>query len=95
MVRGYQWPEPYTGRALRNSFLERWEDREEDLVAAIGTEAPAFQTAMRDGNFDTVMVWAGEAVDVISSVAPAADLVRRIGTEAEAALVAGGRLLGD
>lgn len=95
LVRGYQWPEPYTGRALRNRFLERWDDREEDLVEALSTEAPAFQAASKDGNFDSAMVWAGEAVDLITGLLPAADLVRRIGAETEAALLAGARLLGD
>ena len=95
VVRQYQWPKPYTGRALRNAFLERWDGREGDLTAALDTETPAFGAAAREGDFDTAMVWAGEGVDLISDVAPAAELVRRIGLEAEACLRRGDALLGD
>ena len=85
-MREHEWPEPYTGRALRNTFLERWHGREEDLAAALDAEILAFQAAEREGYFDTAMVWAGEAVDLISDIAPAAELVARIGAEAEACL---------
>lgn len=79
IVREHEWPEPYTGRALRNTFLKRWNGREEDLTKALDDEIPAFQAAVREGDTDTAMVWAGEAVDLISDVAPAAELVARIG----------------
>ena len=93
VVRQHPWPEPYTGRALGNAFLERWDGREDDLTAALDTEIPAFRAATREGDFDTAMVWAGEGVDLISDVAPAAQLVRHIGAEAEACLQHGGELL--
>jgi nitronate monooxygenase len=93
IVREHAWPEPYTGRAIRNSFMERWDGREDDLTAALDEEIPAFRTAVREGDVETAMVWAGEAVDLISDVAPAAELIRRIGAEAEACLRHGGELL--
>jgi nitronate monooxygenase len=94
IVREHAWPEPYTGRAIRNSFMERWDGREDDLAAALDEEIPRFQAAASDGDVDTAMVWAGEAVDLISDISPAAELVRRIGAEAEACLRHGGELLG-
>ena len=94
VVRQNEWPEPFTGRALRNAFLERWDGREEGLTAALDTETPAFGAAVREGDFDTAMIWAGEGVDLISDVAPAAELVRRVGVEAEACLQRGNELLG-
>jgi nitronate monooxygenase len=93
IVRGYRWPEPYTGRALRNRFLDRWQGRETELAAQSADQGPAFQAAAMEGEFDTAMVWAGEGVDLIDGVEPAADLVRRIGVEAEARLRAGVGLL--
>jgi nitronate monooxygenase len=93
VVREYAWPEPYTGRAISNPFMERWDKREDDLVAALGEEIPRFQAAVEDGDLDTAMVWAGEAVDLISDVAPAAHLISRIGAEAEACLRRGSELL--
>jgi nitronate monooxygenase len=94
VVREHAWPEPYTGRAIRNPFMQRWDGREDDLAAALEEEIPGFQAAVREGDLETAMVWAGEAVDLISDVAPAADLIRRIGAEAEACLRHGSELLG-
>jgi nitronate monooxygenase len=85
-VRGLQWPEGYTGRALRNAFTERWKNREEELAAALDTEGQIFRKAVREGDTDTAVVWAGEAVGLISDVPPAGELVRRVGSEAEARL---------
>jgi nitronate monooxygenase len=83
IVRGYVWPPAYPGRALRNRFMERWDGRENDLEAALETERPAYQAAAREGDHDTAVVWAGEAVDLIKSVEGAAALVARISAEAE------------
>jgi nitronate monooxygenase len=93
IVRGHQWPEPYTGRALNNRFLERWEGREDELAAALDTEGRAFQQAVREGDFETAMVWAGEAVDLITEVADAAELVQNIGTAAESNLRSANKFL--
>ena len=86
VVRGYDWPGGYTGRALRNRFMQRWSGQEAALAAAVATERPAFHAAARDGDFETAMVWAGEAVDLIDAVEDAGALVARIGAEAEALL---------
>lgn len=93
VARGIEWPKYYTGRALRNRFLERWDGREEELAAALDTEGPAFREAMQDGDTDIAMIWCGEAVDLISEVPAASALVSRIGAEAEACLRSGNRLL--
>jgi nitronate monooxygenase len=86
VVRDYAWPTPYTGRALRNRFMTRWTGREDELVAVLETERPAYQHAAADEDYDTALVWAGEGVDLITSIDPAAALVARIGTDAEARL---------
>jgi nitronate monooxygenase len=93
VVRGLEWPEDYTGRALRNLFLERWDGREEELAAALDAEGPAFREAVQKGDTDIAMIWCGEAADLISDVPTAAELVRRISTEAEACLRSGEGLL--
>ena len=94
-VRRYEWPDGYTGRALCNPFLERWDGREDGLRAALDTEGRAFQEAVKKGDFDTAMVWAGEAVDLIAAVAHAGELVRSIGAEAELSLRSANRFLGS
>ena len=86
VVRQHAWPQPYTGRAIRNRFMERWGRREDDLGVALDEEIPRFRAAVRAGDFETAMIWAGEGVDLISDVAPAGELVRRIGAETEASL---------
>lgn len=93
VVRGLEWPEDYTGRALHNLFLERWVGREKELAAALDAEGPAFREAVQKGNTDIAMIWCGEAADLISDVPTAAELVRRISAEAEACLRSGEELL--
>ncbi|HET8876307.1 MAG TPA: nitronate monooxygenase [Casimicrobiaceae bacterium] len=93
IVRDYGWPAPYTGRALRNDFMTRWNGREDALAATLDVERVAYRRAAADDDYATALVWAGEGVDLITSVEPAAALVARIGADAEARLRAGAGLL--
>jgi len=92
IVRDYSWPQEYPGRALRNHFMERWDGREGDLATALASERASYQAAAREGDCDTMVVWAGEDSDLIKSVESAAALVARISAEAEARLRAGATL---
>ena len=47
VVRGHGWPVPYTGRALRNEFMERWDPHEEELSATLDTKALALPKQWR------------------------------------------------
>lgn len=82
IVRGYPWPENITGRTPVNRFSERWHGREAALSADLPRQRPAFWEAMERGDTDTAVVFAGEAVDLISEVEPAAAIVERIVAEA-------------
>jgi nitronate monooxygenase len=93
IVRDYAWPSPYTGRALRNDFMTRWNGREDELAATLDVERVAYRRAVDDDDYTTALVWAGEGVDLITSVEPAAALVARIGADAEARLREGAGLL--
>jgi nitronate monooxygenase len=53
----------------------------------------AYYSAVKEGDFETVVVWAGEVVDLIKSVESAAALVETISSEAEALLRSAGRLV--
>jgi nitronate monooxygenase len=86
VVRDYAWPAPYTGRALRNAFTAQWDGREDALAAALDVERPRYRTASDEDDYDTALVWAGEGVDLVSSVEPAGTLVARIAADAEARL---------
>lgn len=89
IVRGLSWPEPYTGRALRNQFMAQWHGREPALAESVSAESVRFKQAQQDEDFETAMVWAGEAIDLIRSVEPAGQIVERISGEAERYLNAG------
>ncbi len=90
-ARGLDWPAAYTGRAVRNAFTRRWDGREDDLRAD-RAERDRLRAAIRDGDPGTAPVWAGEGLDLISSLEPAADIVGRIGADAERTLRAAARL---
>jgi nitronate monooxygenase len=92
VVRKLDWPAEISGRALRNRFAQRWDGREGDLAAALHVESAAYQEAVRQADYDTAVVWAGEAVDLIKQVEGAADLVGRISAEAATQLRMGAML---
>ena len=78
VVRGFDWPAKFTGRALRNSFSDTWHGREADLKQQLSEQAPRYRSAAERKDFDTAVIFAGEAVNLIDSVLPARDIVRRI-----------------
>ncbi|HYZ42064.1 MAG TPA: nitronate monooxygenase [Stellaceae bacterium] len=86
LVRGYEWPPEYTGRALVNRFSQTWHGREEALAAAGEAERAHYGAAAAAGDVGTAVVFAGEDVDLIHSVEPAGVILERIIREAEAAL---------
>ena len=89
IARGAPWPERYTARTLRNAFLDRWSDREEELAQDTAVQQ-AYRAAAARGDLDVVPVWAGEALDLITSVGSAADIVADLAAEAERALASAG-----
>ena len=82
IVRGYDWPKRYTGRALRNGFLERWHGHEAEL-ANDGAARESYREAQRRNDFDGALVWGGEVIDLIRAAEPAGALTERIAREAQ------------
>jgi nitronate monooxygenase len=80
IVRGLDWPGPYTGRALRNAFVDTWNGHESELASDSGA-LESFARGQNTGDPSVSLVWAGEGIDLITAVEPAADLVARIMTE--------------
>ncbi|MGP0090033.1 MAG: NAD(P)H-dependent flavin oxidoreductase [Xanthobacteraceae bacterium] len=83
IVRRNVWPAPYTGRVLRNEFSERWYGREAELLQHQDDEAARYDEARAVDDFSITAVIAGEAVDLITDIPPAAEIVERMATEAE------------
>lgn len=88
IVRALPWPNGFTGRALRNAFTDRWHGREEALRAAQPDEQSRYAAAAQAGDLDTALVWAGEGIDLVRDVRPAADILASILREADAGLQA-------
>jgi len=90
IVRDSRWPSRYTARTLGHPYLNRWRGREAELAAN-----PEARQEYRDdvarGAIPALPVWAGEAVDLITDVPSAADLVATLAAQAEDALARAGR----
>jgi nitronate monooxygenase len=77
------WPAPFTGRALINDHARRWMGREVELVQNVEAVAAEYVAARDAGNFDIAGVFAGNGVGLIHDIAPAAEIVERIASEAD------------
>ncbi|MGH7030095.1 MAG: NAD(P)H-dependent flavin oxidoreductase [Stellaceae bacterium] len=86
IVRNRDWPEEYTGRALKNRFSQTWHGNEAALVAAAAHENPRYAAAAAAGNVDTGVIFIGEGIDLIHAVEPAGVILERVVQETEAAL---------
>ncbi|KAA0021836.1 NAD(P)H-dependent flavin oxidoreductase [Antrihabitans cavernicola] len=82
---GAQWPAEFSSRTVCNAFLERWRGREVELAKDIATQQEYSRSVAR-GDTDEMAVWAGEAVDLITELHSAAELVPLIVAGAERAI---------
>ena len=87
IARQRAWPPAYTGRLLRNAFIETWHGREDELRAHAAERGQAVAEADATGDYDVANVTVGEAVGLIDDLPEAGTLVRRIAEEAEACLL--------
>ncbi len=76
VARGPMWPEQYSGRSLRTGLTDRYAGREDQMERQVEAIRRDHRRASEEGDMGTRVVWAGEGVDGISAVRPAADLVR-------------------
>jgi len=90
IARGSRWPSRYTARTLGHPFLDRWRGREAEL-AADPRARHDYQAAVARGDVPPLPVWAGEGVDLVTDLPPAADLVAALAHQAEEALARAGR----
>ncbi|GAB3002737.1 nitronate monooxygenase [Saccharothrix stipae] len=90
IARGSRWPSKYAARTLAHPFLEQWRGREAELAANPAAQH-AYQAAVARGDVPPLPVWASEAIDLITDLQPAADLVLALAAQAEEALVRAGR----
>ena len=90
LARGSRWPARYTARTLGHPYLDRWRGRETEL-AEDAQARQEYKDDVRRGVIPALPVWAGEAVDLVTDVPSAADLVATMAAQAEEALARAGR----
>jgi len=90
VVRGSQWPSKYTARTLGHPHLDRWRGREGELADNPQAQQD-YQNDLARGAISPLPVWAGEAIDLITDLPSAEDLVATLATQAETALNQAGR----
>ena len=83
---------PFAPRALRTPLIERLEYDPGTVDPAVA--GPELLAAVRAGGGEDHLPFAGQSVELIHDVLPAAEVVRRLMDEAGAALRAGARLAG-
>ena len=94
IVRELPWPAQFTGRALKNAFTARWHGREAELERNLAAEFPAYEKAVQEQDHDVALAWAGEAVDFVRRIEPAAQVMQALVTETLQALARGASLAG-
>lgn len=89
-ARGLDWPRPWTLRALRNAFHDRWEGN----VTAIGrNERLRHASATAAGDTDVSAVIVGEGVDMVRTIEPANKILMRMVRQAEPIIAHASHLL--
>lgn len=85
IAMGAGWPARYPGRALRSAFVDQWRGREAELERDEAAK-DEYRAAFKRGDEAALPVWASEAIDLITEMASATDLVGAIASDAEQAL---------
>jgi nitronate monooxygenase len=75
IVRHKPWPATYTGRVLRNDFLDQWHHREPALRAEVDTEADRFLAAVETEDYTVANVIVGEGIGQINQIQPASTIL--------------------
>jgi nitronate monooxygenase len=82
ILRRKHWPAPYDFRALRNGLHRQWETRVDELRGAPDAARADYDAGVAAGDFARAHVTVGEAVGLMHDAPPAAELIRRITSQA-------------
>ena len=74
-ARGYDWPAPYTGRALKNAFHEKWCDHQDMHHSITAAEKAAYAEAAAQNNFSVAGLFVSEAVGRITEILSVAQVM--------------------
>jgi enoyl-[acyl-carrier protein] reductase II len=77
---------PVIPRALSSPFIEAWRDRREAVRDQAGQLRAEISASAAQGKFGELFPFAGQSVGLIREILPAAEIVRKLVSEAESAL---------
>jgi nitronate monooxygenase len=88
LVRNYHWPDEFSGRALKNSFVTKWHGHENALADSTihGSETERYWAAFTSGDADNAGVFMGEAAGLIHDVQSAAQIIEQMVAQAHGRL---------
>ena len=93
-VQGKPWPAEFRGRALRNAFVERWHEHEDEMLASPDA-VQEFGAAKQRGDFTRAHIYAGQSVGALHDIESAADIITRLEADATARLRACQTIVAD
>jgi nitronate monooxygenase len=82
VVWGRVWPPGYTGRLMRNDFIERWQGHETELAQVHGEELRKVEEAQKSDDFEIANVTVGESIGLVHDIPKAGNLIHRIVADA-------------
>lgn len=82
IVQGIAWPKKFGGRALRNSFTDRWHNFENNLMDNAGAKLE-YTNAIANLNYDIALIYAGQGVGLVNEIKPAGTILESMALEAE------------
>jgi nitronate monooxygenase len=85
IARGSRWPRKYTGRTMAHPVLDEWRDREDEIAASAQAKSD-YQRGVASGALPPEPVWASQAIDLITDLPPAAEVIAGLAGQAEDAL---------
>ena len=85
IARGRVWPGAWS-RVVRNRLIEEWAGREGELRARRSEVGAKMVAAFQAGDTSYAPLFIGQDAGLIDSIEPAAEILRRIVADAEAAL---------
>ncbi len=83
ILRRKNWPAPYDFRAIRNDLHRQWEGRIDALWADPAAARERYDAAVKAGDFSAAHATVGEAAGLINDCPPAAEVIERIGRQAD------------
>jgi nitronate monooxygenase len=82
LAQGFAWPEQFPGRALRNRFTQEWDSQPEKLPTDTQAQQQLAE-AIKARDYEVAVIYAGQAVGLVTQQQPAGDIIRGLGDGAE------------